>query len=227
VTYRLSLESRSTGDVSWLIPGDFDYANSTGKKVLEAMYKIPESLLAPDSVSDGKELCIGQLQVPENTAKHLIDTYGTYGLLHNWFPEEAAYMRNIGIIRPRSEFFAIDHKFLRRAMVDNRWFAYEQTIALILEAPKNGISVVDLGTVMDPEESRDTLALALQQIERTERVLKVSWRDKKGNVDAKEWVRDFRELEHQSREIVSAAITVCGGLLRLHRHGKGRTAGRS
>ncbi len=195
-------EENEEEDIFWLIPGDFDYASEKGQQVLERMYRIPESVLT-DS-----EFCIGQLEMHPNSSKHLIDTYGTYGLLFNWFPAEAYELRRINIIRPRSEFFAIHHRFLRGALIDHRWFAYEQTIALLLQSGDRRLSTVSLGGVTDPSESRDSLTGALQQIERTERVLKVAWRDKKMRDRANDWVKDFRILEERSKEIIGAAITI-------------------
>jgi hypothetical protein len=193
--------SNENEDIFWLIPGDFNYATETGKEVLDRMYAIPEAVLKAD-------LCIGQLEMHPNSSKHLIDTYGTYGLLFNWFPSEAHEMRKNGIIRPRSEFFAIHHRFLHGALVDHRWFAYEQTIALLLQAGGRNLSTVSLGGITDPSEDRDVLTGALQQIERTERVLKVAWRDQKMKNRAKDWVKEFRMLEEQSKEIIRAAMTI-------------------
>jgi hypothetical protein len=199
---RNSEVSSEDGDVSWLIPGDFDYATETGKKVLDKLYLIPEAVLTK------ADFCLGQLEMHPNSSKHLIDTYGTYGLLFNWFPAEAYEMRKNSIIRPRSEFFAIHHRFLRGALVDHRWFAYEQTVALLLQAGGRDLSTVSLGGIADPSESRDSLTGALQQIERTERVLKVAWRDQKIKNRVRDWVKEFRMLEEQSKEIIRAAMTI-------------------
>ena len=195
-------EEESHSDVYWLIPGDFDYASASGQEVLKSFCLIPEKVLK------GSDLCIGQLQMHQSSSKHLIDTYGTYGLLFNWFPSEAQQMRAHGIVRPRSEFFAIHHHLLGSALEEHRWFAYEQTIALMLQATGHKLTAVPLGQVVDPSKFRDTLTGALQQIERTERVLKVAWRDRKILNRAKNWVDEFRLLEQKSREIIGAAMTV-------------------
>ena len=192
---------RPNDDIFWLVPGDFEYATENGKRVLSQMYAIPEAVTQSD-------FCIGQLELQRNSSKNLIDTYGTYGLLFNWFPAEAAAMRKSNIIRPRSEFFAIHHRFLRGALVDHRWFAYEQTIALLLQAGGRDVSTVSLGEIADESESRDNLTGALQQIERTERVLKVAWRDQQIRSKVKDWVKEFRVLEEQSKEIIGAAMTI-------------------
>lgn len=192
--------AREAGDVYWLIPGDFDYAASGD--VLKEMYKIPETVVRD------VEFCLGQLEMDPNSSKHLIDTYGTYGLLFNWFPDEAYKMRENKITRPRSEFFAIHHRFLQSALIEHRWFAYEQTIALLLQVGNRRVATVPLGGIADPAASRDNLTGALQQIERTERVLKVAWRDEKQKIRAANWVEEFRHLEEQSREIIGAAMTI-------------------
>lgn len=197
-----SASSGVNEDIFWLIPGDFDYSTETGKPVLEKMYEIPEKIVS------GSEFCLGQIEMHPNSSKHLIDTYGTYGLLFNWFPAKAADMRRKKIIRPRSEFFAIHHRFLSSALVDHRWFAYEQTIALLLQAWGRKVSTVSLGGITDESEPRDTLTGALQQIERTERVLKVAWRDEKKDNDVRDWVKEFRMLEEQSKQIIGAAMTI-------------------
>ena len=92
--------------VYWLIPGDFNYASSEGQKVLAQLERIPEY------VYDGRDvdLSLGEIKVPLNSAKQLIDTYGTYGLLYNWFPNEAQGIRLI-TDKPRSEFLAISDSY--------------------------------------------------------------------------------------------------------------------
>jgi hypothetical protein len=208
VTFDRSFTQDNSEDaIFWLIPGDFDYASESGREVLEKMFKIPEAVLT------NSEFCLGQLDMNPNSSKHLIDIYGTYGLLYNWFPAEAYKMRRSNITRPRSEFFAIHHHFLHGALVDHRWFAYEQTIALLLQAGDRRLSTVSLGGITDPSNLRDSLTGALHQIERTERVLKVAWRDKKIRERVNDWVNDFRILEERSKEIIGSAITILNSLL--------------
>src|SRR5437879_2917957 len=72
--------SDNSGDIFWLIPGDFDYASDAGQGVLNQMYDIPKKVM------DQANFCVRQLEIPTNSSKQLIDTYGTYGLLFNWFP---------------------------------------------------------------------------------------------------------------------------------------------
>src|SRR4051812_46170095 len=75
---------RSGEDVYWLIPGDFDYASRAGQDVLKIIEKLPEAVM-----NSSQDLAVGEIKVEPNSSKQLIDTYGTYGLLYNWFPNEA------------------------------------------------------------------------------------------------------------------------------------------
>ena len=75
----------------WLIPGDFLYASKEGKEVLAKIASIPAYVHDERDV----DLSLGEIKVPLNSAKQLIDTYGTYGLLYNWFPNEAQGIRLI------------------------------------------------------------------------------------------------------------------------------------
>lgn len=204
----------SVNDVFWLIPGDFHYANEHGMLALERMPKLP------DNVYDGEcELCIGEISVPPNSAKYLIDIYGTYGLLYNWFPAEAQGIRKI-TVRPRSEFLAIGHDYLKAALMrPERWYAYEQTIVILLQGMKGikqmrAVKPVDLGEVIDDPSARSTLAGAMQQIERTERVLKLYWRELHEWEDPN-WPDTFRKLDAQSEQIRGAAMIIMQQILSL------------
>jgi hypothetical protein len=154
-------------------------------------------------------LAIGEISVDINSAKQLIDTYGTYGLLYNWFPSEAQGIRRL-TDKPRTEFFAINDSFLKHAL-GRRWYAYEQTIVLLLQAyvgqtPMRGVRKVKLGKIVDEEAGRSRLDGAMQQVERTERVLKLYWREK--NRDDRSWREHFRILDGQSEKIRSAAMVI-------------------
>ncbi|MEM7222409.1 MAG: hypothetical protein AAF495_05485 [Pseudomonadota bacterium] len=197
-----------TSNVFWLIPGDFDYDSNSGEKVLSKYSKIPNIVYENQA-----DICIGELQSDPDSSKQLIDTYGTYGLMCNWFPDEATELRKMQIRKPRSEFFAINQRFLEIAMIENRWFAYEQTVVLLLQAMRGGfknreISQVELGDIEDPTGSRDTPASALQQIERTERVLKNYWREMNAKPNDRTWIGKFRDLSQQSAQIVGSAMIV-------------------
>jgi hypothetical protein len=193
-------------DVYWLIPGDFDYASKAGKEVLEKIYEIPQAILEND-----QDICLGEIKVDINSSKQLIDTYGTYGLLYNWFPREAQEIR-AKTDKPRTEFFAISHAFLRE-ILRQRWFAYEQTIVILLQAiiGRKRIHRIELGQVTDLPQGRDTLAAAMQQVERTERVLKLFWREL--NHKQADWSERFKKLDQQSGQIRGAALVILENLL--------------
>jgi len=193
-------------DAYWLIPGDFEYAVDEGPKVLELLEKLPEAVIDHD-----QDICLGEIDVPVNSSKHLIDTYGTYGLLYNWFPQEAKEIRD-KTDKPRTEFFAISHSFLKEVL-RQRWFAYEQTIVILLQAilGKKQIHKERLGKISDLPQGRDTLSAAMQQVERTERVLKLFWRER--NQQQADWSERFKKLDSQSGQIRGAALVILENLL--------------
>ena len=207
-----AFDGRTTvNDVYWLIPGDFDYASTTGQDVLRRFEDIPSAVYSGEA-----SLCIGEIAVPLNSAKQLIDTYGTYGLLYNWFPAEAQGLRKL-TDKPRSEFLAIGHEYLKTALVSQRWYAYEQTIVLLLQGmqgvrPMRSIKKVLLGELSDDPGGRSDLAGAMQQVERTERVLKLYWRELKAPQDPM-WPEKFRVLDHQSEQIRGAAMVILQQIL--------------
>lgn len=196
-------------DVYWLIPGDFDYGTEVGEDVLKELERIPDAV-----ANHEQDLCVGEISVPVDSSKQLIDTYGTYGLLYNWFPHEARRLRMI-TDKPRTEFIAIRHSFLR-SMLQQRWYAYEQTIVILLHGiiQKKRICKIPLGRITDLPQGRDTLAAAMQQVERTERVLKLFWREKnEGQIP--QWPETFRKLDLQSEQIRGAALVILENLLQL------------
>src|SRR5438046_838109 len=122
-----AFEAGGPDDVYWLIPGDFNYGTAMGQEVLGRLHDLPEIILELN-----QDLCIGEIATDHNNAKQLIDTYGTFALLYNWFPAEAQEIRQF-TKRPRSEFLAVRHSFLREALAQ-RWYAYEQTVVMLLHA---------------------------------------------------------------------------------------------
>lgn len=202
---------RTTSDVYWLIPGDFNYASDYGKALLEKFEGLPNKVYDAEC-----ELCLGEITVPLNSSKQLIDTYGTYGLLYNWFPAQAQGLREI-TDKPRTEFFAIGHNYLD-FVLDRRWYAYEQTIVILLQGMQGrrsarDITKFELGAIVDPDQGRGTLASAMQQVERTERVLKLYWRELNEPQDAT-WPDKFRKLDAQSEQIRAAALVILEQILR-------------
>ncbi len=202
----LAFEKGSDNDVYWLIPGDFNYGTIDGQEVLSRLHDLPEICLELQ-----QDLCIGEIATDHNNSKQLIDTYGTFALLYNWFPTEAQEIRQY-TERPRSEFFAVRHSFLRDAL-NRRWYAYEQTVVMLLQAMfgEKRISRFNVGAISDLPEGRESLASAMQQVERTERVLKTIWRERNNNKS--DWLELYRVLENQSEEIRRTALLILKNLL--------------
>ena len=193
-------------DVYWLIPGDFNYASPAGRAVLGRLHDLPEIC-----TELRQDLCIGEIATHAGHSKQLIDTYGTFALLYNWFPAAAAQIREY-TERPRSEFFAVRHDFLGEILTQ-RWYPYEQTVVMLLKAvaARKRISRYYVGEITDLPEGRDSFASALQQIERTERVLKTLWRDQ--HQTAAGWTERYRQLANHSEQIRQGALTVLQHLL--------------
>jgi hypothetical protein len=196
-----AFERGNEGDVYWLIPGDFNYGSSSGHEVLGVLHDLPEIILELD-----QDICVGETTCGHGNSKFLIDTYGTMALLYTWFPVEAQEIRQY-TERPRSEFFAIRHGFLRESLM-HRWYPYEQTVVMLLHAvfSKKHISRFVVGNISDLPEGRESLAPAMQQVERTERVLKSVWRER--NQFRPDWVEQYRALEERSEHVRRSALTI-------------------
>jgi hypothetical protein len=193
-------------DVYWLIPGDFNYGTAMGGEVLGRLHDLPEICLELE-----QDICIGEIATDHNNSKQLIDTYGTFALMYNWFPAEAREIRQY-TERPRSEFFAVRHGFLREVLAQ-RWFAYEQTVVMLLHAMFNNRRVTRffVGNISDLPEGKESLASAIQQVERTERVLKTVWRER--HEPKAGWLKEYGVLERQSEQIRRAATIILQNLL--------------
>jgi len=201
-----AFEKGGAHDVYWLIPGDFNYGTVVGQEVLSRLHDLPEIILELD-----QDLCIGEIAADHNNSKQLIDTYGTFALLYNWFPAEAQEIRQF-TERPRSEFLAVRHSFLAEAL-RQRWYPYEQTVVMLLQAvfDKKGISRFSVGHISDLPEGRESLASAMQQVERTERVLKAVWRER--HQTDPDWIDRYRSLAATSNQIRHTALTILHNLL--------------
>jgi hypothetical protein len=201
-----AFEMGQSDNVYWLIPGDFNYGTAVGHEVLGRLHDLPEIILELD-----QDLCIGEIATDHNNSKQLIDTYATFALLYNWFPAEAQEIRQF-TERPRSEFFAIRHGFLGEAL-RRRWYAYEQTVVMLLQAVfgKKRISRFFVGNISDLPEGRESLTSAMQQVERTERVLKALWRESHQTNPG--WIDHYRALEGQSEQVRRTAVTILRNLL--------------
>jgi hypothetical protein len=202
----LAFEKGSSEDVYWLIPGDFNYGSAMGREVLDRLHDLPEICIELQ-----QDLCIGEIATDQNHSKQLIDTYGTFALLYNWFPTEAREIRSI-TERPRSEFFAVRHRFLQHVL-NQRWYAYEQTMVMLLQAVFNHqrISRFYVGEITDLPQGRESFASAMQQVERTERVLKTLWRER--NQPRADWVPQYHLLESRSEQIRQTASIILHNLL--------------
>src|SRR6185503_8686534 len=202
----MAFEKGGPEDVYWLIPGDFNYGSAVGKEVLSRLHDLPEICIELQ-----QDLCIGEIATDHNNSKQLIDTYGTFALLYNWFPAEAQAIRQY-TERPRSEFFAVRHGFLSEVL-RHRWFAYEQTVYMLLQAVfgNKHISRFLVGNISDLPEGRESLASAMQQVERTERLLKTVWRQRHHPKPG--WVEQYRVLEAQSEQLRRSAFVILQNLL--------------
>jgi len=196
-----AFEKGSAEDVYWLIPGDFNYGSAVGREILERLHHIPEV------VSEvGADVSIGEITADDGHSKQLIDTYGTFALLYNWFPNETQEIRGY-TGRPRSEFFAVRHSFLREVL-QQRWYAYEQTVVILLQAAMSNrrISRFIIGELSDLPAGRESLSSAVQQVERTERVLKSMWLER--NQSKPGWSDQYCALAHQSDIVRRTALIV-------------------
>jgi hypothetical protein len=201
-----AFERGAENDVYWLIPGDFNYGTHHGHEVLGRLHDLPEIILELN-----QDICIGEIATDHSNSKQLIDTYSTFALMYNWFPAEAAEIRQF-TERPRSEFFAVRHDFLRMVL-GQRWYAYEQTVVMLLHAvfDQRRISRFFVGNISDMPTGKESLAHALQQVDRTERVLKSLWRQH--NHPESGWTEKYQALELQSDQVRRTAQTILHNLL--------------
>jgi hypothetical protein len=202
----LAFERGAPGDVHWLIPGDFNYGTPVGQEVLNRLHDLPEIILEVD-----QDLCIGEIATDHNNPKQLIDTYGTFGLLYNWFPAEAREIRQF-TERPRSEFFAVRHGFLSD-LLTRRWYPYEQTVVTLLHAvfDRKRFTRFFVGNISDLPEGRESFNSALQQVERTERVLKSVWRER--NAGQPGWIDKYYALVLRSESVRRGALIALENML--------------
>jgi hypothetical protein len=202
----MAFEKGKPGDVYWLIPGDFNYGTAVGQEVLGRLHDLPEIILELD-----QDLCIGEIATDHNNSKQLIDTYGTFALLYNWFPAEAQEIRQF-TERPRSEFFAVRHEFLGEVL-SQRWYPYEQTVVMLLQAAfaRKRITRFFVGNVSDLPTGRESFGAAMQQVERTERVLKSVWRER--NAAQPGWIEKYYELALRSEPVRRGALIVLQNML--------------
>jgi hypothetical protein len=168
----------------------------------------------------------------EFSAKDLIDRYGTFPLLANWFPTITRQINQIkeidewernGIKKPRSEFINIKRDTLIE-LLEYKPFAYEQTLNMLIRSWdfnqniwKYKISKFTLGILQDDNSFRKYRD-CLDQIERTERLLRMVWKqinEPKHQQDYQKFVDDYEQLDARSTAIREAAIIVLRSLLEI------------
>lgn len=205
------------------IPGDIDYVEEDREfyNNLRAFIWINNSDISIGDFRSGDQY----------SAKSLVDTYGTYSLLANWFPEISKSIRSLPLNRPRSEFLNIKTAVLRDLIINHRTFAYEQTLNFLIkcwnyqEAKwRYNISNVFLGNLSDNRSFRNYRA-SIDQIERTERMLSLLWREikapkKSDAVSDKEFEEqytvfsnEYDKLYTKSKGIMESARTTLRALL--------------
>ncbi len=205
------------------VPGDLDYVKEDVAFYdnLKAFFEITSSDIAIGDFGTGGKY----------SAKALVDTYGSYPLLANWFPEISHSTRSLPLHRPRSEFLNIKTSVMRDLLINNRNFAYEQTLNFLIKSwdyKKNkwkyNISVSSLGSLSDNKSFRDYRG-CVDQIERIERMLALLWREikepKKENcrsdADFEEkytvFSDEYDKLRTKSKGIMETARTTLRALL--------------
>lgn len=101
----------------------------------------------------------------------------------NWFPNVAQGIHRLALNKPRSEFINIQVKVLREILAFRK-FSYEQTLNMLIRSWdfndnsnwKYKLKIKKLGELKDDNSSRQYRD-CLDQIERTERMLKLLWRE--------------------------------------------------
>lgn len=206
-----------------LLPGDLDYV----KEDVEFYDNLSEFIKTTDS-----DIAIGDFGTGDKySSKSLVDTYGSYALLANWFPEISRSIRSLPLHRSRSEFLNIKTSVLRDLLINNRNFAYEQTLNFLIKSWnftekkwKYNISIFPLGSLSDNKSFRDYRS-CIDQIERIERMLSLLWREikepKKNNeLDDKmfedlytSFFNEYDNLRTRSKGIMETARTTIRALL--------------
>lgn len=206
-----------------LLPGDLDYV----KEDVEFYDNLGAFIETTSS-----DISIGDFGTGSKySAKGLVDTYGTYALLANWFPEISQSIRSLPLHRPRSEFLNIKTSVLRDLLINNRNFAYEQTLNFLIkswifdeEKWKYTMSVSPLGSLSDNKSFRDYRS-CIDQIERIERMISLLWREikepkKKEGLSDKDFEEkyivfsnEYDNLRTKSKGIMETARTTIRALL--------------
>ncbi len=217
------LDNYPTAERIVLLPGDLDYVHED----VEFYNNLKAFMEATDS-----DIAIGDFGTGDKySAKSLVDTYGSYPLLANWFPEISRSIRSLPLHRPRSEFLNIKTSVLRDLLINNRNFAYEQTLNFLIkcwnfdEAKwRFKMATYPLGSLSDNKSYRDYRA-CIDQIERIERMLSLLWReireprtknvvsDKKFEEQYTAFSNEYDHLFDKSNSIIDTARTTIRALM--------------
>lgn len=193
-----------------LLPGDIDYVARQTE-----FFGGLRNFIAADSRWD---IMLGDFHTDNRfSAKELIDVYGTYALLANWFPEVSGRILSLPLQRPRTEFVNIKKRTLED-LLQYRKFAYEQTLNMLVRSWdfenegggwKYQVTTQPLGTLRDDRSFR-RYRDCLDQIERTERMLKLLWREIYYDPHAhRRFIDDYDQLDRRSTSIrMNAMIAI-------------------
>ncbi|MFT5387355.1 MAG: hypothetical protein ACI9E5_000482, partial [Candidatus Omnitrophota bacterium] len=108
------------------IPGDLDYVDDD-IHFYENLKNFTENT--------STDIIIGDFETgDDNNSKGLVDIYGSYPLLENWFVEILENLKELPLHRVRSEFLNIRTSVLREFLLSNRSFAYEQTLNFLIKS---------------------------------------------------------------------------------------------
>ncbi len=205
------------------LPGDIDYVKEDVEFYdnLTGFIKITSSDIAIGDFGTGDKY----------SAKGMVDTYGTYPLLANWLTEIAQGIKSLPLHRPRSEFLNIKTSVLRDLIINNRNFAYEQTLNFLIKSWnyekgewKYNISTHPMGSFSDDKSFR-AYSGCIDQIERIERIISLLWREikepkKNDSVSDKEFEEQYtafsNEYDHlrsKSKGITETARTTLRAFL--------------
>ena len=110
------------------IPGDLDRVGKDKKEKKEFFKKTLRKFIKAHSA----DIVIGDYTTGSQfSSKNIIDIYGTFPLLGNWFPNVQDYLERQKINKPKSEFLNINIKVLKKLLGYPK-FAYEQTLNMII-----------------------------------------------------------------------------------------------
>ena len=172
------------------------------------------------------DIVVGDFKTKEFVGKSLIDSYGTFPLLANWFPEISKEIFSLPLYKPRTEFLNLRVDTLRELLKNHRPFSYEQTLNMLInswdnykKAWKYRIKCFNLGYIQDDSGHR-LYQGCLDQVERTERMLKCIWRetrapDTQDDQEFKKFMDDYDFLCQRSQAICETARITIRSLLGL------------